>query len=109
MGFQCQATWLYLEPIFSSEDIMRQMPQEAANFRKVDKAWRAIMTNTVADRHVLIATDYPNMLDILRENNVLLEEIQKGLNDYLEKKRLFFPRSVYFIFPLKAASQIHPS
>ncbi|XP_034243583.1 dynein heavy chain 3, axonemal isoform X2 [Thrips palmi] len=88
----CQATWLYLEPIFSSEDIMRQMPQEAANFRKVDKAWRAIMTNTVADRHVLIATDYPNMLDLLRENNVLLEEIQKGLNDYLEKKRLFFPR-----------------
>lgn len=75
---------------------MRQMPQEAANFRKVDKAWRAIMTNTVADRHVLIATDYPNMLDILRENNVLLEEIQKGLNDYLEKKRLFFPRLVYF-------------
>ncbi|XP_052130864.1 dynein axonemal heavy chain 3 [Frankliniella occidentalis] len=94
----CQATWLYLEPIFSSEDIMRQMPQEAANFRKVDKSWRAIMANTVADRHVLIATDYPNMLELLRENNVLLEEIQKGLNDYLEKKRLFFPRLVPCIF-----------
>ena len=93
-AFQCQATWLYLEPIFSSEDIMRQMPQEASNFRKVDKAWRAIMANTVNDRHVLTATDYPNMLELLRENNVLLEEIQKGLNDYLEKKRLFFPRLV---------------
>lgn len=52
------------------------------------------MLNTVADRHVLIATDYPNMLELLRENNVLLEEIQKGLNDYLEKKRIFFPRQV---------------
>ncbi|GAB6031187.1 Dynein heavy chain 3, axonemal [Chamberlinius hualienensis] len=32
------------------------------------------------------------MLQTMHENNRLLEEIQKGLNDYLDKKRLFFPR-----------------
>lgn len=88
----CQATWMYLEPIFSSEDIMRQMPTEARNFKLVDKVWRSIQSNTIMDTRVLIATSYDNMLNLLRENNRLLDEIQKGLNDYLEKKRLYFPR-----------------
>lgn len=83
---------MYLEPIFSSEDIMRQMPTEARHFKQVDKTWRAIQANTILDTHVLIATDYPNMLQLLRMCNNLLDEIQKGLNNYLEKKRLFFPR-----------------
>lgn len=88
----CQATWMYLEPIFSSEDIMRQMPTEARNFKIVDKIWRAIQYNTLIDRHVLVATEYKNMLGQLKEANGLLDDIQKGLNNYLEKKRLFFPR-----------------
>ncbi|CAB3253984.1 unnamed protein product [Arctia plantaginis] len=89
---QCQATWMYLEPIFSSEDIMRQMPTEARNFRDVDKEWRVIMQATSKDPMVLPATDFPGLLKKLKYNNLLLEDIQRGLNDYLEKKRLFFPR-----------------
>ena len=50
------------------------------------------MAKTVADPRVLNATSQPNMLQNLQEANELLDEIMKGLNDYLEKKRLFFPR-----------------
>lgn len=89
---------MYLEPIFSSEDIMRQMPTEARHFKQVDKIWRAIQTNTVLDTHVIVATDYPQMLMLLRQSNSLLDEIQKGLNNYLEKKRLYFPRLVKCYF-----------
>ncbi|CAB3991140.1 dynein heavy chain 3, axonemal-like, partial [Paramuricea clavata] len=89
---KCQATWLYLEPIFSSEDIMAQMPEEGRKFGIVDSYWRDIMAESVKDTKVLVATGQANMLGRLNESNVLLEEIQKGLNAYLEKKQLFFPR-----------------
>ncbi|KMQ95743.1 dynein heavy chain axonemal [Lasius niger] len=88
----CQATWMYLEPIFSSEDILRQMPTESRNFRRIDKIWRNIMLYVLDNKRVIDATAMPNMLQELKLCNSLLEEIQKGLNDYLEKKRLFFPR-----------------
>jgi len=50
------------------------------------------MTEAIKDCHCLAATDQPNMLGRLVEANRLLEDVQKGLNNYLEIKRLYFPR-----------------
>ena len=38
-----QRTWLYLEPIFSSDDFQSNMLQEKKKFDKVDKNWRTFM------------------------------------------------------------------
>jgi dynein heavy chain len=35
-----QRTWMYLEPIFGSEDIMQQLPLEGKRFATVDRSWR---------------------------------------------------------------------
>jgi dynein heavy chain len=91
-----QATWLYLEPIFSSEDIVKQMPEEAANFRIVDSSWRKIMLETKKLEKVLAVTLIPNLLKQWTDCNVLLDKVTKGLNQYLETKRGFFPR-FYFL------------
>ncbi|KAK1794827.1 hypothetical protein P4O66_009897, partial [Electrophorus voltai] len=89
---KCQATWLYLEPIFSSEDIITQMPEEGRKFTIVDSYWRDFISEALKDTRVPVVTEQPNILSRLQESNIHLEDIQRGLNTYLEQKRLFFPR-----------------
>lgn len=50
------------------------------------------MKHVEADPHVLTVIQIEKMLERLTKNFALLELIQKGLNEYLEKKRLVFPR-----------------
>ena len=77
---------------------MAQMPEEGRKFGIVDSYWKDIMTEAVKDTNCLVATGQPNMLGRLQEANILLDEIQKGLNQYLEKKRLYFPRYVIQLY-----------
>jgi len=74
----CQAAWQYLEPIFSSPDIMAQMPEEGDKFATVDAAWKDVMDAASADPSALSAGRDRERLETLREANALLDEIQKG-------------------------------
>ena len=89
---QVQGTWLYLEPIFTSEDIVRQMPEEAEQFSTVDGGWRLTMNQINESPGCRKVYKIDGLLQRLEEANSLLETIQKGLSDYLMVKRIHFPR-----------------
>lgn len=93
---QLQRNWLYLQPIFDSADINKQLPIEGKRFATVDKYWRSTML--AASKGVLAVRfcDDVRLLERFKEGNKLLELVQKGLADYLETKRAGFSR-FYFL------------
>ena len=117
-----QRAWMYLEPIFSSEDIQHQLPVEAKKFTQVgsriagasrrrkkhfrcawslnptgfalqvDRLWRKTLAVAKASPHVLTVCSSIKLLEQFQDSNKQLESVQKGLADYLETKRLAFAR-----------------
>ncbi|CBZ25938.1 putative dynein heavy chain, partial [Leishmania mexicana MHOM/GT/2001/U1103] len=94
---RCQKSWLYLEPIFQSEDISRQLPGEYKRFQVVHKNWK-FLTNKAkeVDLTLEFCTTTERCLELLKENNDTLEVVERGLNQYLENKRASFAR-FYFL------------
>lgn len=50
------------------------------------------MKTVASDPKVMVVVKIPKLKENLEKCNALLEMVQRGLNAYLEKKRLFFPR-----------------
>ncbi|RLU18201.1 hypothetical protein DMN91_008557 [Ooceraea biroi] len=95
--FEVQRTWMHLESIFmSSEDIRRQLPVDAERFNRIDKEFKEMTEEMAKTPNVVEATNKDGLvsaLDVLQKALVLCE---KALAEYLETKRLAFPR-FYFV------------
>ncbi|RHW74065.1 dynein heavy chain [Trypanosoma brucei equiperdum] len=94
--FKCQGTWAYLEPIFSSADISRSLPKEKQLFVVIDESWHKIMEQARTTPQILTRCQDELLLRTLVENNNNLDIILKKLQQFLETKRMAFPR-FYFI------------
>lgn len=60
--------------------------------QEVDNSYRNLMRQVLLVPHVLETGGAVGLLESLKNSNEILETINAGVNNYLEKKRLFFPR-----------------
>ncbi|VVC44482.1 Dynein heavy chain, domain-2,Dynein heavy chain domain,Dynein heavy chain, P-loop containing D4 domain,P- [Cinara cedri] len=87
-----QIQWLYLMPIFSSKDIVFQMPKEGIQFNEIDKVFRRLLSMVDSDSLALKCVSQKGILESLIKCTEMMETINLGVNNYLENKRLLFPR-----------------
>ncbi|CAF3576543.1 unnamed protein product [Rotaria sordida] len=88
-----QRTWSNLEAIFiGTDDIRIQLPDETEAFHRIDKEFKIIAKENEADLNFIRCTNRSGLYDQLEKMKDNLQICQKALEDYLEIKRLAFPR-----------------
>uniref|UniRef100_A0A4X2M0M8 AAA+ ATPase domain-containing protein n=1 Tax=Vombatus ursinus TaxID=29139 RepID=A0A4X2M0M8_VOMUR len=97
LWMEVQRTWSHLESIFiDSEDIRIQLDEDARRFDGIDADFKELMLDTAKIKNVLEATGRPNLYEKLKNLQDRLILCEKALAEYLETKRLAFPR-FYFV------------
>ncbi|KAL6445588.1 hypothetical protein ACFW04_000847 [Cataglyphis niger] len=92
-----QKEYVYLDNIFTTEDIKKQLPKETDDFDKVTSELAEHTSRMASYGLALPATHVPpGFLEILNKLYDKLEALQLALEQYLETKRRIFPR-FYFV------------
>lgn len=66
---------MYLQPIFDSPDIAKQLPVESKKFKMVNTTWVNLMTSAKTIKNVLKVCSMEGVLEKLKEANNNLELI----------------------------------
>ncbi|KAI2663319.1 Dynein axonemal heavy chain 11 [Labeo rohita] len=92
-----QRTWAHLQSIFTnSEDIRNQLAHDAEQFQGIHQDFQSLMITVVETDNVIKVTNQPGFLEQLETLQQRLSVCEKALAEYLETKRLTFPR-FYFV------------
>uniref|UniRef100_A0A8C5P182 Dynein, axonemal, heavy chain 9 n=1 Tax=Jaculus jaculus TaxID=51337 RepID=A0A8C5P182_JACJA len=95
--FDVQRTWSHLESIFiGSEDIRAQLPQDSKRFEGINTDFKELVYDARQTPNVVEATTKPGLYEKLEDIQHRLCLCEKALAEYLDTKRLAFPR-FYFL------------
>ena len=89
---QCQRLWIYLEPIFKSDDIKKKMKLETQKFEGVNKNYENTIELFSKEKNLWEISENDKLKSEFEANNKIFDSIQRSLTQYLEIKRLYFSR-----------------
>lgn len=96
---EVQRAWSHLESIFiGSDDIRNQLPEDSRRFDGVDTDFKELARDSVTTPNVVVCCTKPKLFEKLEDIQNRLNQCEKALAEYLETKRLAFPR-FYFVSP----------
>ena len=87
-----QLSWIHLEPIFTSTDIQRQLPSEAKQFSLIEREFKKVMSRALENPNCVKLCNTKGLREIFNQLQHSFERIRRSLQDYLEMKRMAFPR-----------------
>ncbi|KAJ3051836.1 hypothetical protein HK097_007152 [Rhizophlyctis rosea] len=94
---EVQQTWSHLENIFmGSEDIRAQLPEDSKRFDAIDASYKALMREASKTPKAVEVCTKEGLFEKLEHLQGQLALCEKSLAEYLETKRLAFPR-FYFV------------
>ncbi|XP_076466964.1 uncharacterized protein LOC143298129 [Babylonia areolata] len=111
LWLEVQDLWQYLEAVFSNAVAVRELPQEAKRFARIDKGWTKMMKRAFDTRNVLqccYGGEVPKAV-VLRHIHEELEICFKSLMGYLDNKRRAFPRFYFVSDPILLALLSRPN
>ncbi|XP_023385619.1 dynein heavy chain 9, axonemal [Pteropus vampyrus] len=98
--FDVQQTWSHLESIFiGSEDIRAQLPQDSERFEGIDIDFKELALDAQKTPNVVEATNKSGLYEKLEDIQRRLYLCEKALTEYLDTKRLAFPRFYFLSSP----------
>jgi dynein heavy chain len=94
---EVQGKWGNLQSIFiGSADIRVQLPEDSKRFDGIDAQWKDLMKEAANETNAVLACNMEGRLESIEGMLAGLEKCEKALADYLETKRLAYPR-FYFV------------
>lgn len=90
---EVQKTWSFLENLFiGSDEVKKELPKESEQFVEIDRDMKEIMAQGCEIKNSMKFCTIPGMLKRLEKIQADLKVCEKALNDFLNNKRVAFPR-----------------
>ena len=94
---EIQRTWAYLETLFiGSDEVKKELPEDAVRFAKIDVDVKEILADIYSIKNSVKACEKEGLYKQLERMQSDLQMCEKSLANYLEQKRIIFPR-FYFV------------